>query len=380
MIARRTRVLVVDDSVVARRLLSEVLGEDPGLEIVGVAATGQIALAKMAQLRPDVVVLDVEMPEMSGLQLIPHIRRAQPEARIIMFSSVTRRGAEATLDALALGASDYVTKPANTSGLTESRARIKNELTSKIKALHRVASSKTMDAPAVAPATASATVRAALPRPNLSGSPRSYDIVAIGASTGGPNALADVLGGIDAAFPVPIVVVQHMPPVFTRLLAERIAVRVGGRASEAQEGEALKPGRIYIAPGDFHLSLVREGKDVVCRLLHTAPENFCRPAVDVMFRSLVLAFGGNILATVLTGMGQDGLRGSQDIKAVGGTILAQDKSTSVVWGMPGAVANAGLTDEILPLGKIGARLTALTAAQRSLGRRDSVVRAVVNGD
>ena len=366
---RKTRVLVVDDSVVARRLLTEVLGEDPDIEVIGAAATAQIALAKLRQVRPDVIVLDVEMPEMSGLELIPHIRKAQPEARIIMFSSVTARGAESTLDALALGASDYVTKPAGTTGLTESRLRIKNELCSKIKALHRPIGASSIEIVPVA------QVRPlVVPARSASILPGRTDILAIGSSTGGPNALAEVLAAIDESFPVPVVVVQHMPPVFTRLLAERLATRVGGRACEAKDGDVLRAGRIYVAPGDHHLMTMREGKDVVCRLGQSAPENFCRPAVDALFRSVVPAYGANVLAVVLTGMGQDGFRGCQDIKAAGGTVIAQDKATSVVWGMPGAVAKAGLADEVLPLGQIGARLVSRTAGQRTGVRGAPVAR------
>ena len=363
--ARKARVLIVDDSVVARRLLAEVLGDDPDIEVVGTAASGAIALGKLQLVRPDVIVLDVEMPEMTGLELLPLIRKAQPDARIIMYSSLTARGAAATLDALALGASDYVTKPANTTGLNESRLRIKNELSSKIKALYRLSVSQTIEIPVTLSARPSL-------RATSSGGGR-IDIVAIGASTGGPNALVDVLTAIDPGFPVPIAVVQHMPPVFTRLLAERIASRNGGRAVEVEDGARLRAGHIYVAPGDHHLSVERDTVSLVARVRQTPPENYCRPAVDVLFRSVAATVGAHGLAVMLTGMGHDGFRGCQDLKAAGGTIFAQDKATSVVWGMPGMVVNAGIADEILPLAHIGPRLCARTAGQRT-GRSASLPR------
>ncbi len=361
---RKARVLIVDDSVVARRLLAEVLGDDPDIEVVGTAASGAIALGKLQQVRPDVIVLDVEMPEMTGLELLPLLRKAVPDARIIMYSSVTARGAAATLDALALGASDYVTKPANTTGLNESRLRIKTELSSKIKALYRLSVSQTIEIPTTLSGRQA-------PRPASGGG--RIDVVAIGASTGGPNALVDVLTCIDASFPVPIAVVQHMPPVFTRLLAERIASRIGGRAVEVEDGTRMRPGHIYVAPGDHHLTVERDTVSLVARVRQTPPENYCRPAVDVLFRSVATAVGAHGLAVMLTGMGHDGFRGCQDIKAAGGTIFAQDKATSVVWGMPGMVVNAGIADEILPLSQIGPRLTSRTTAQR-LARSANVPR------
>jgi two-component system, chemotaxis family, protein-glutamate methylesterase/glutaminase len=342
----KTRVLIVDDSVVIRRLVSDALADEPTCEVVGTAANGKIALTKIPQVNPDIVTLDIEMPEMDGLETIAAIRKIYPLLPVIMFSTLTERGAEATLKALSLGASDYVTKPSATS-IGGALKQVKDELIPRIKGLTQKQSGvadRATSARPLAPWPPS-SVRAGRPPPCV-------EIVAIGSSTGGPNALAAVISKLPADFPVPIVITQHMPPLFTRLLAERLNAASQIRVHEAKGGEVLEPGHVFIARGDFHMSVRREGTRPVLALHQAPPENSCRPAVDVMFRSVVETYGGHVLAVVLTGMGQDGLRGCECVREAGGQIVVQDEATSVVWGMPGFVARAGLADAVVPLGGI----------------------------
>jgi two-component system, chemotaxis family, protein-glutamate methylesterase/glutaminase len=339
----KIRILVVDDAVVIRRLVGEVLNADPTIEVVGTAANGKIALAKLPQVSPDLVILDIEMPEMDGLATLREIRKTYPRLPVIMFSALTERGAAATLDALALGASDYFTKPTSTGGLEASLQVIRDELIPAIKALCGQVYSRV--------ATAPTTTVARSPQPR-SAHTNPVEVVAIGTSTGGPNALAEVFAAFPANFSVPIVLVQHMPPMFTRLLAERLTAQSRVKVEEGRSGGVLCPGHVWIAPGDYHMIAVRNAGQVRILIHQDPPENSCRPAVDVLFRSIALAFGPTALAVILTGMGQDGFRGCEAIREAGGQILAQDEATSVVWGMPGFVARAGLADRVLPLAMI----------------------------
>jgi len=342
------RVLVVDDSSVIRKVLCDALASDPAIEVAGIAADGRIALAKLAQLHPDLVTLDVEMPNMSGLETIGEIRKLYPRLPIIMFSTLTERGASTTLDALALGASDYVTKPSNTGSLGVTLERIKQDLIPKIKAL-----CKRETAPAGTPAS-----RAGAPKtssPSKSFAPHFHgpvSILAIGTSTGGPNALAEVVPSLPRDFPVPIVIVQHMPPLFTRLLADRLNKQSSIRVHEGEAGAKLEPGHAWIAPGDHHMTVERLGNDALLAMNQNPPENSCRPAVDPLFRSVASAFGSSVLAVVLTGMGSDGVIGSQFVRERGGQVYVQDEASSVVWGMPGQVVAAGLADAVFPLSSI----------------------------
>ncbi|HEV2688211.1 MAG TPA: chemotaxis response regulator protein-glutamate methylesterase [Bryobacteraceae bacterium] len=333
------RVLIVDDSAVVRRLLSEVLAADPELEVVGAAGNGSLALTRIPEVKPDLVTLDIEMPGMDGLATITEIRKRYPKLPVIMFSSLTERGASATLDALARGASDYVTKPTNAGTADAGRQRVREELIPKIKSLCAVREKfiQPLPSPVVA-----APRRA----------PARIDIVAIGASTGGPNALAEVVPQFPADFPVPIVIVQHMPPLFTRLLADRLNRGARLTVQEGQEGGKVESGQVWIAPGDQHMTVTRKGTDIVLALKQDPPENSCRPAVDVLFRSVAETYGANALAVVLTGMGSDGTRGAQVIRAAGGEVMVQDEASSVVWGMPGSVVAASLADRIYPLANI----------------------------
>ncbi|MFZ3215005.1 MAG: chemotaxis response regulator protein-glutamate methylesterase [Candidatus Acidiferrales bacterium] len=336
------RILVVDDSVVIRRLLTETLSADPELQIVGSASDGHIGLAKIAQLQPDLVTLDVEMPVMDGLQALSELRKLYPRLPVIMFSTLTERGGAATLDALALGASDYATKPSNTGSPAVAIERIRAELIPKIKAL--------CAAQAVRKSVPARVIRSevAMHRPPQ----RRIEIVAIGTSTGGPNALAEVLPGIPKDFPVPIVVVQHMPPLFTRLLAERLAARSAIPVEEGKAEAELDPGHAFIAPGNFHMTVTRAGLTPRLGLNQSAPENSCRPAVDVLFRSVARAYRAGVLGVVMTGMGADGVKGSQCIREAGGEVIVQDEASSVVWGMPGLVYAAGQADGVYPLDRL----------------------------
>ncbi len=341
------RVLVVDDSTVIRKILSQALAADPQIEVCGIAAHGRIALQKIPQLNPDVVTLDMEMPEMDGLETLRAIRKTYPKLPVVMFSTLTQQGASSTLEALALGASDYVTKPANVGSVTEAIASIKRELVPKIKALCSIVE---QESHSNASGKLSSTARQ-LPKSSLTSSPRTC-VVAVGSSTGGPNALQELLAQIPADFTVPILVVQHMPPVFTKHLANRLNQISTLSVKEAEHGDVIGPGGIWIAPGDSHMTVQRTGKSLTLRLDQGPPENSCRPAVDVLFRSCADVFGPNTLSVVLTGMGRDGLRGSEAIRLAGGKVLAQDQATSVVWGMPRAVAESGLANAVVPLNQM----------------------------
>lgn len=354
----RVKVLVVDDSVVVRRLVSDVLASDPRIEVVGTAANGKVALAKIPLLNPDLITLDVEMPVMDGLETLVELRKDYPRLPVVMFSTLTARGASATLDALERGANDYVTKPANVGSVTASMDAVRAQLVPRILAL----CSRTVPAAAVLPAPPPATR-------HLPGAQRSarVDVVAIGVSTGGPDALAKVLPALPVDLPVPVLVVQHMPPVFTRQFADRLDGRCALTVSEAVAGDAVVAGRVLVAPGDFHLRVrrtVQDGGRVVAALDQGTPENYCRPAVDVMFRSVVEQYGAHVLGVVLTGMGQDGARGAAEIVGAGGSVIVQDEATSVVWGMPGAVAATGLADRVLPIDRVAAAIVERVAAGR----------------
>jgi two-component system, chemotaxis family, protein-glutamate methylesterase/glutaminase len=347
----RIRVLVVDDSVVIRRLVTSALEQDPDIEVVGVAANGSIALQRIPQYNPDVLTLDIEMPEMDGLETLRCLRRDYPRLRVIMFSTLTERGAAVTLEALTLGASDYVTKASNEGSLDRSMARLREELIPKIKQffclprrVNSVAKPEPLQVQAAPPLS-----RSNLLFQNAKVRPK---VVAIGVSTGGPTALGAILPLLPAGFPLPILIVQHMPPLFTRFLAERLSSSCRLAVKEANQGDQVAAGTMLVAPGNFHLKVAGDGCTVHVCLDQSPPQNSCRPAVDALFSSIAEVYGGAVIAVILTGMGQDGLHGAQILKARGASILAQDEASSVVWGMPGAVVNAGLADSVLPLDKI----------------------------
>jgi two-component system chemotaxis response regulator CheB len=340
-------VLVVDDSTVVRRVVSGVLEAEPGIRVVGTAASGADALRQIPRLAPDILTLDLEMPGMDGLETLRHLRRLHPRLPVVMFSALTERAAATTLEALSLGARDYVTKP--TGGATAAVQVIRAELLPRIKAL--VPRGARPPAPA-APVHA----RPARTEP--------HGLLAIGASTGGPDALETILRALPAELPVPAAIVQHMPAVFTRLFAERLDRVSALTVVEARHGLRLEPGLVAVAPGDSHLLVVEEQGTLRVVTNQGSRQNGCRPSVDVLFRSAAAALGARVLACVLTGMGNDGLGGCQRLWAAGAEIVVQDEATSVVWGMPGAVAAAGLADRVLPLPAIAADLASALGHRR----------------
>jgi len=348
----RRRVLIVDDSVVIRRSLANALARNSSLEVVGSASSGRVALMKIPLLHPDVVALDVEMPEMDGLEALAAIRNLYPLLAVIMLGEPTDRGAALTLEALTLGAKDFVTKPDTAANSNHKPQSLGDDLASKI----------VMHCPDVTqeqsiPNSLSLTSRGGA---SLGGAVRCaaqrVDVVAIGVSTGGPNALMGLLPRFPADFPVPILIVQHMPPMFTRLLAERLAAKCKIRVAEASMHQTVLPGEAWIAPGTLHMVVELEDEVVRIRTHQDPPENFCRPSVDVLFRSVAKVYGSHALAIVMTGMGQDGFRGCEQIHEAGGQIVVQDEATSVVWGMPSLIVKAGIADQILPLNDLGAEI------------------------
>lgn len=362
----KIRVLVVDDSVVIRRMVSDVLAGEPDIEVAGAAADGRIALQKIEQVNPDILTLDVEMPVMDGLETLRQLRKTHRRLPVIMFSTLTERGASATMDALALGASDYVTKPANVGSAAAALEKIRAELIPKIRAHGpQPANSAARPFTLTPEQMAQLPFSVSAPRPATS----RVEVVAIGTSTGGPNALGDLVPLLPPNFPVPVVIVQHMPPIFTKFLADRLSSKSQITVVEASNHEELLPGNAYIAPGDFHMMVERSKDGVRIRTQQEQPENSCRPAVDVLFRSVAEVYRGDALAVIMTGMGQDGLRGCGRIREAGGQILAQDEATSVVWGMPGYVANAGLADGVLPLGLIAGEIVRRVAVGRVAATR-----------
>ncbi len=352
---RRTRILIVDDSAVMRSLLRSVVCADARLEVAGTAADGASALQSIEILRPDLILLDVEMPVMDGLVTLRELRRRGNTMPVIMCSSLTQRGAMVTVEALARGASDYVAKPAGQASRETAARAFSLDLTHKIHALVNQVHRQPEGQP-----------KPGLPgmtrvQPTLPGSPTRKaqpvlsipSVLAIGVSTGGPAALDILLPALPASFPLPVMIVQHMPELFTGVFAERLDGRCRLRVREGAEGDEVRAGTVYIARGNWHMEVQaasRSGLPATLHLTQGPLENHCRPAVDALFRSLAGVYGSGVLAVVLTGMGSDGLIGCRMVRDHGGSVLAQDQATSTVWGMPGAVANAGLAHSVLPLG------------------------------
>jgi two-component system chemotaxis response regulator CheB len=358
----RIRVLVVDDSVVIRKIVSDLLSDDPEIEVIGTAVNGRVGVQKAEQLKPDLVTMDIEMPEMNGIEAVRELRAQGMKMPIIMFSTLTERGAVATLDALAAGASDYVPKPANVGSVGKSMEQVRESLIPRIKSLVPL-----RGAPLAAKAGGVPVVKAAPPalRAPAVRPAGGHRLLVIGSSTGGPEALTSLFGTLPS-LAVPVAVVQHMPPLFTKQFAARLDRQFGFSVVEAEHGQDMGPGQVFIAPGDFHLEVVAGPRGLVTKLTQAPAENYCRPAVDVLFRSAVAAVGSSVLGVVLTGMGSDGAVGSRAIVERGGSVIAQDQATSVVWGMPGAVAAAGLAEQILPLNAIGPEIMRRLSHQASL--------------
>ncbi|HYH21762.1 MAG TPA: chemotaxis response regulator protein-glutamate methylesterase [Azospirillum sp.] len=367
------RVMVVDDSAVIRGLLTRALEGDPEIRVVASVGDGQMAINSLQRNSIDVIVLDIEMPVMDGITALPKLLAVAPQVKIIMASTLTLRGADVSMRCLQAGAADYIPKPTSTREVGGAED-FKRELVSKVKALgaaaRRAGSRSRGEIRPLAPSPLSPAARgeggASAPspfrrpepgppvlRPPPAGLPVRPDVIAIGSSTGGPQALFEVLAHMKGGVTQPILVTQHMPATFTTILAEHITRQCGIDAKEAKDGEPIVANRVYIAPGDFHMLVAQRAGSNVIQLTKDAPENFCRPAVDPMMRSIVRAYGRKVLACILTGMGQDGMKGCTEVVNAGGTVIGQDEATSVVWGMPGAVATAGLCSAILPLKEIG---------------------------
>ncbi len=379
------RVLIVDDSVVFRKILKDALSKQRGISVVGSAVNGKDALQKIRSHKPDLVVMDVEMPELDGIQTLEQIQKQRLKVGVIMFSTLTSKGAKTTLDALSKGAFDFVPKPTGTGAFGESVKRIKSELIPKIEAFAQSKKPAPRRKPMVRkPAGAMASV-ARLPhrrvppastvkKPcaakktvhNAAVRPGGFAplAVAIGVSTGGPNALQEVVPRFPAGFNLPILIVQHMPPLFTSQLAKRLNDKAKLKVVEAEDRQPVKAGTVYLAPGDYHMTVVKDGKEVFIKLNQDPPENSCRPAVDVLFRSVADVYGGRVVGVIMTGMGQDGLEGVRVLKSKGAVIIAQDRETSVVWGMPKFVAEEGLADRICALSDIEPTILELTSFVR----------------
>jgi two-component system, chemotaxis family, protein-glutamate methylesterase/glutaminase len=380
------RVMVVDDSVVIRGLISRWIAAEPDMIVAASLRTGLDAVNQIERVNPDVAVLDIEMPELDGISALPQLLAKKRNLIIIMASTLTRRNAEISFKALSLGASDYIPKPESTREAAAAEI-FHHDLIQKIRSLgakvrrnvpaspHHPAAGHSTTSPSLAPALERSReplsrppqVAAAHPpltrRPFSSQAPRA---LLIGSSTGGPQALMTLVAEIGAVIDrFPVLITQHMPPTFTTILAEHLARSSHRPAHEAIDGEIVKAGTIYLAPGGRHMRVVRRGTDVAIALDDGPPVNFCKPAVDPLFASAIDVWQGGILAVVLTGMGSDGMRGGKEVVAAGGSVIAQDEATSVVWGMPGAAANAGICSAILPLGQIAPKLVRLFSGDRS---------------
>ena len=345
------KILVVDDSAVMRRVILNSLVAHDELEVIGTASNGLSAIEFIRRLRPDIVTLDIEMPVMDGLLALREIRKFDRTLPIIMFSSLTQRGAESTIVALMEGASDYVSKPANLSDAKEALSVLEQTLIPKIKALC-LGDSLTPSLPSSV--VLNPTKHLSSVKPVMSGyvSGSRIEAICIGVSTGGPAALGQIFEKWTEPLVVPVFIVQHMPAQFTTLLAQKLASLHNISVTEPVDGEVVVNGHVYIAPGGVHLALQEIAGKVIIRLTQEPPENFCRPAVDVLFRTAASIYRNRLLGIVLTGMGSDGTKGAQLIKQAGGQVFAQDQATSLIWGMPGAVVRAGLANKIVPLNDI----------------------------
>jgi two-component system, chemotaxis family, protein-glutamate methylesterase/glutaminase len=369
------RVMVVDDSVVIRGLISRWIEAEPDMSVAASLRTGLDAVNQIERVNPDVAVLDIEMPELDGISALPQLLAKKRNLIIIMASTLTRRNAEISFKAMSLGAADYIPKPESTREIAAADI-FKHDLLQKIRHLGaKVRRLKSATTPSIAPVAPRELTPAARPastvaaqallvkRPFSAIIPRA---LLIGSSTGGPQALMSLVAEIGSVIDrVPVLITQHMPPTFTTILAEHLARASKRPAREGVDGELVKAGQIYLAPGGKHMRAVKHGAQIVIALDDGPPVNFCKPAVDPLFTSAIDVWQGAILAVVLTGMGSDGMRGGKDIVAAGGNVIAQDEASSVVWGMPGAAANAGICSAILPLNQIGSKLVRIFSGDRS---------------
>lgn len=378
------RVMVVDDSAVIRGLITRALETDPGIQVVATVGNGQLAIGQLGRTDVDVIVLDIEMPVMDGLTALPKLLETAPDVKIIMASTLTQRNAQVSLEAMQKGAADYIPKPSST-GEIHGSAEFKRDLSEKVKALggarrdrrdrNRAAGvPETRPQPTAATRAATAAAAGAAPARSSLLSPTAPiqlrpasrtlpQVIAIGSSTGGPQALFSLLSALPASLRLPVVITQHMPATFTTILAEHIARMAKRPCAEGVDGQAIESGRIYLAPGDNHMKIEVQGTQKIIRLTKEPPENFCRPAVDPMFRSLASVYGPAVLAVVLTGMGSDGAKGGKVVVEAGGTVIAQDEATSVVWGMPGAAAMSGICSAVMPIDKLPGEIVRLAGGR-----------------
>ncbi len=350
------RVMVVDDSAVVRGLISRMIEAEKDMTVSASVGNGQIAVSTFARTEIDIIVLDIEMPVMDGLTALPKLLEVDREVKVIMASTLTVRNAEISIRALDRGAADYVPKPSSSRELSGGMD-FQRELIEKVRSLgsirREVRRAKGPSKPGARAAVAAPILKKAPVAIKLRPMPDFRpDVLAIGSSTGGPQALLSVLKGIGPNPRIPIFITQHMPATFTAVLADHISRSTGLACAEAKDGETVVPGRIFLAPGNFHMIVERKGTQVVVRLNDGPPENYCRPAVDPMLRSIAKVYGSRTLVTILTGMGADGLKGGKEVTAAGGAVIAQDEATSVVWGMPGAVATEGLCSAVLPISHV----------------------------
>jgi two-component system, chemotaxis family, protein-glutamate methylesterase/glutaminase len=363
------RVMVVDDSVVIRGMISRWIDAEPDMKVAASLRTGLDAVNQLERINPDVAVLDIEMPELDGISALPRLLAKKRDLIIIMASTLTRRNAEISFKALSLGASDYIPKPESTRE-TSAADIFHHDLIQKIRHLGAKVRRTAVASPPLAPTLERPHAKPAPAAPAVPLVRRQFGLTApralvIGSSTGGPQALMSLVTEIGSVIDrYPVLITQHMPPTFTTILAEHLARSSRRPAAEAIDGEIVKPGRIYLAPGGRHMKVVRHGTDVAIALDDGPPVNFCKPAVDPLFTSAIDVWQGSTLAVILTGMGSDGMRGGKDIVAAGGSVIAQDEASSVVWGMPGAAAHAGICAAILPLNQIGPKLVQLFSGVR----------------
>ncbi len=336
--------------VVIRRMLTNILDADPDIEVIGSAPNGKLAVDKITQLSPDLITMDIEMPVMDGITATKKIREINKTIPILLFSTLTEKGAKKTIEGLHAGATDYVTKPSNTGGLIEGMKVLREELIPKIKNCCSQLLVKGFDHPVFGFAKISVTEPTLKQRISISS---RIDMICIGSSTGGPNALTELFGNIPKDFHLPILLVQHMPESFTPFFVDRLNINHNIEFKEATNGGIIKPGTVYVAPGGIHMLVKKQGTQLVTQLEKTEPIHSCRPAVDAMLVSLSSIHGINPLSVILTGMGRDGSRGTALLHERGHPVIVQDKETSIVWGMPGVVAEEGNCDIILPITEIG---------------------------
>jgi two-component system, chemotaxis family, protein-glutamate methylesterase/glutaminase len=360
-------VMIVDDSAVVRGLIARMLEAEEGIRIVASVGNGELALSSLSRHDIDVIILDIEMPVMDGLTALPKLLEVDPGVKIIMASSLTARNADISLRALESGAADYIPKPSSSREFAGGND-FRRELLEKVKSLAAARRGEARPPrkvgraaiPVRAPLSKPAAAPIVLRKPGMV----KPDIIAIGSSTGGPQALFSLFRALSPDIGLPIIITQHMPPTFTTILAEHISRMCGWTCVEAKGGEVISAGNAYLAPGDFHLLVETKGPQRVLKVNQDPPENFCRPSVDPMLRSVVSVYGNRVLTVILTGMGLDGLKGGQAVVEAGGTVIAQDEKTSVVWGMPGAVATAGICSRVLPIDQLAPSITQIVGRGR----------------